>query len=85
MHSENTDPKHRTLADIVFQFFLGAAIGLILALFPLSFIWMSALGLKVLHIVLSIGFIAFCGTLSAIWGNKFLAKLFSLLESIPPF
>lgn len=72
---------NRTPSDIAHQFLLGAAIGFLLALIALAYA-----DLKLLSFTIYTGLFAlFCGTLSAVWGKKFLTKLSMLLDAIPPF
>jgi amino acid transporter len=84
MTSEDSSPKHRTLTDVIKQFLLGIAFGLLITLIPLSYISISAIGLHLSHIIVLVALVLFCGILAAALGNKFLSPLMKFLESIPP-
>lgn len=72
---------NRTLSSIAFDFMSGALLGLIPALMALAYS-----ELKLLPLAAYTGlFACFCGTLSAIWGKKFMDKLSMLIDAIPPF
>jgi uncharacterized membrane protein len=83
MNPETTDRQPRTLGKIAIHAFTGAIIGLLFALIPLSFAWGSD-SFQTIHIILSIAFVAFCGILSAISGEKFIDKLIDLSQFMPP-
>jgi hypothetical protein len=84
---ENRQP--RTPRKIATHALTGTIIGLLFALIPLS--WGSD-SFQAIHIILSIlilrgyanGFVAFCGILSAISGEKYIDKLIDLSNFIPP-
>lgn len=84
MASEDSSPRHRTLTDMIKQFLLGIAFGLLLTLIPLSYISISAIELHLLHIIVLAALVLFCGILAAAFGNEFLSPLMKFLESIPP-
>ncbi|HAZ47416.1 MAG TPA: hypothetical protein DCZ55_23910 [Cyanobacteria bacterium UBA11371] len=85
MQSDNSNSKQRTWTDIATQFFLGAALGLVLALIPLLCISLSTVSLTTIQIVVIVlGLAGFCATLSAIFGNRFLSLVTTFLDSIPP-
>lgn len=81
MEQQTTDRQPRTLREIAIHGFTGAIIGLLFALIPLLFVWGP--DIQSMQIILSIGFIAFCGILSAISGEKFIDKLIDLSNFIP--
>jgi hypothetical protein len=83
MEPETTDRQPRTLGEIAIHGLTGAIIGLLFTLIPLSYAWEPD-GFKAIHIILSIGFVAFCGILSAVSGEKFIDKLIDLSNFIPP-
>jgi NhaP-type Na+/H+ and K+/H+ antiporter len=84
MTSEDSSSQQRTLIDVIKQFLLGIAFGLLLMLIPLSYISISAIELKLLHVVVFAVLILSCGILAAAFGNKFLSSLMKFLESVPP-
>jgi hypothetical protein len=75
--------QQRTLGKIAIHALTGAIFGLLFALIPLSFAWGSD-SFRAIHIILSLGFVAFCGTLSAISGEKFIDRLIDLSNFMPP-
>lgn len=89
--SENTIPtetfaeesvsNRRTFASVAYQFFLGAALGLVLAWIPLA---ISMPDLQRWNILASVAVVLVSGLLSALFGKHFLARLISALESFPP-
>ncbi len=91
MEPETTDRQPRTPRKIAIHALTGTIIGLLFALIPLSFAWGTD-SFQAIHIILSIlimrgyanGFVAFCGILSAISGEKFIDKLIDLSNFIPP-
>lgn len=84
MTSEDSSSKQRTLVDVIKQFLLGIAFGLLLMLIPLTYTSISAIELKLLHAVVLAVLILACGIMAAAFGNKFLSPLMKFLESIPP-
>jgi hypothetical protein len=82
MKPEATAPQPRTPKKIAIHALTGAIIGLLFALIPLSFAWETD-SFQAIHIILSIGFVAFCGILSAISGEKFIDKLIDLSNFMP--
>ncbi|PSB03854.1 hypothetical protein [Merismopedia glauca] len=83
MQLKNAEGDRSILTKTVIQFFVGATVGLILPLILLSYTWQSGLGFTAVHIIVSIGFVGLCGTLSAILGHKFLDKLGELMNLLP--
>lgn len=86
MKFEDNGLKHRTSTDVIKQFLLGIAIGLLLMLMliPLSYVSISAMELQLLHVGILAALVLFCGILAATFGSKFLSPLMKFLESIPP-
>ena len=84
MTSEDSSPKHRTSIDVIKQFLLGIAFGLLLMLIPSFYISISVIKLKLSHVVVLAALVLSCGILAAAFGNKFLSLLMKFLESIPP-
>lgn len=84
MTSEDSSSEQRTLIDVIKQFLLGIAVGLLLMLIPLAYISISTMELKLLHVVVLAVLILSCGILAAAFGSKFLSPLMKFLESIPP-
>jgi hypothetical protein len=83
MEPETTDHQPRTLGKIAIHALTGAMIGLLFALIPLSFAWGSD-SFQAIHLLLALLFVAFCGVLSAISGEKFIDKLIDLSNFMPP-
>jgi len=83
MISEDSSPKHRTSTDVMKQFLLGIAFGVLFMLIPLFYISISVIELKLLHVVVLAALVLSCGILAAAFGNKFLSPLMKFLESIP--
>jgi hypothetical protein len=81
--TENIERQQRTLGEIATHALSGALIGLLFASIPLSFAWGSD-SFQEIHIIVSLGFVAFCGILSAIWGEKFIDRLLDLFNLMPP-
>ncbi len=84
MISKDNSPKDRSSTDIIKQFLLGIAFGLVLALIPLQYISLSVIELKLLHIIVLAALVLSCGVIAAIFGNKFSGWLMTFLDSIPP-
>ena len=76
------DRSHpRTLADIGYQFLLGAVLGLVLALIPLA---ITVPTLTLWNSLATATLVLFCGILSALFGKRLLHGLIQFLESFPP-
>lgn len=73
--------NQRTLADVASQFLWGAIAGLVLALIPLA---LSMPALTVWNIAGTVALAVVGGTLSALFGKRFLHALMTFLESFPP-
>lgn len=84
MTSEDNSLEPRTPTDVIKQFLLGIAVGLLLMLIPLSYVSISAIELQLLHIVVLAALVLFCGILAVAFEGKFLSPLMKFLESIPP-
>ncbi|MEL6453110.1 MAG: hypothetical protein AAFQ40_00150 [Cyanobacteria bacterium J06623_5] len=72
---------HRTFANVAYQFFLGAALGLVLSGIPLA---ISMPDLQRWNVLASVAVVLLSGLLSALFGKHFLSKLVGLLASFPP-
>ncbi|NJM96015.1 MAG: hypothetical protein HC800_01275 [Phormidesmis sp. RL_2_1] len=81
MKSEDNSSNRQTWRNIANQFGLGALVGLMLAWIPLA---ISMPDWAAWNITASVALVLLCGTLSALFGKRFLAALMSLLESFPP-
>ena len=81
MEPQTTDRQPRTPRDIAIHGLTGAIIGLLFALIPLLLVWGP--DIQSIHIILSIGFVAFCGILSVISGEKFIDRLIDLSNFMP--
>ncbi|MBE9068008.1 hypothetical protein IQ260_15260 [Leptolyngbya cf. ectocarpi LEGE 11479] len=81
MTSQNNSSAPRSLKDIVYQFLLGAVLGLIVSLIPWVLI---EPGLTVWNLAVTSIIILLCGILSALLGKQFLNSLMRFLESFPP-
>ncbi len=84
MTSEDSTLKPRTATDVIKQFLLGIAFGLLVMLIPLSYISISAIEFQLLHVLGLTALVLLCGILAVAFGNKFLSPLMKFLESIPP-
>lgn len=84
MPPETHNLKRRTSTDVIKQFLLGIAVGLLLMLIPLAYVSISAMELQLLHGVVLAVLVLCCGILAAAWGSKFLSPVMKFLESIPP-
>jgi hypothetical protein len=84
MRDEESSSKQRTLIHVIMQFLGGIALGLLFMLIPLSYISVSAIEFKLLHISALILLLLSFGILAASFGKKFLDPLMNFLESLPP-
>lgn len=84
MTSEESSPKQRTATDVIKQFLLGIAFGLLLMLIPLAYISLSVIKLQLLSVIALAALVLACGILAATFGNKFLGPFMKFLESVPP-
>ncbi len=75
-------PQFRKLLNIAIKFFCGAAIGCMIALLPLSYVWDFASNITILHILTLIGFCLLGGILGAISTAE---RIMSFFESIAWF
>jgi hypothetical protein len=83
MESDFLDSKLSAPISIAIQFFQGAACGLAIVIAFLMHFWFFSTGISTVQIVMSVLFVATCGTLSAIWGKKALSWLLKMVESTP--
>jgi hypothetical protein len=75
MTSEKIDNQQRTPSQIALHALGGVLIGLLVVAIPFSLACESASGLQSIHWLASLGFTAFCGTVSAIGGDKMLDRI----------
>jgi hypothetical protein len=75
MTSEKIDNQQRTPSQIALHALGGILIGLLVVAIPFSLAYESASGLQAIHWLASLGFTAFCGTVSAIGGDKMLDRI----------
>lgn len=80
MAPQEDQSNPRTLSDVGYHFLLGAAFGLFCALIPLEF---TKYSLILWNVSATVALVLFCGTLSALFGKKFLNSLRQFLESFP--
>ncbi len=82
MTSEQLDRQARTPAQIALHTLGGILIGLLVVAIPFSIACESPAGLQATQIVISVGFIAFCGIISAIGGEKLLDRLAEMATNL---
>jgi hypothetical protein len=75
--------QQRTPAKIALHTLGGVLIGLLVVLIPFSLACDSAAGVQPLHVIVSLGVVAFCGTLSAIGGEKILDRIAEIAGNVP--
>ncbi len=75
MTSEKIDTQRRTPAQIALHTLGGILIGLLTVMIPFTLASESPLGLQTIHIIAALGFVACCGTVSAIGGDKMLDRI----------
>jgi hypothetical protein len=73
MTSENI--QQRTPAKIALHTLGGILIGLLVALIPFSLACESAAGVQPIHIIVALGVVAFCATLSGIGGDRIIDRI----------
>ena len=78
MTPENSDRPTRPLLIQVYRFLGGAAVGGLMLVIPLS---LSPVELNSGRIVLAIAIVLICGTLSSIWGERFITAIMRSLDS----
>lgn len=84
MQPEHTDSTPRSLRKLAIQFLIGAILGFVLVLIPLSYLWyFTPAALQASHLIGSGLFVFFCGFFSAFLGNQFIALLTKILEAFP--
>jgi hypothetical protein len=84
MQSEHNEPNLLTWRSRTTQFLLGSLLGFLLILAPLSyFTYFNSEAVHLVHYIGSATFILLCGTLSAVFGDRFLKLLSALFESMP--
>ncbi|NES85625.1 MAG: hypothetical protein F6K10_31815 [Moorea sp. SIO2B7] len=76
MASKDTDLKQRPVAQVVYLFFGGAAVGISMLLILYSF---SLVELNLLNVGIATLMIILCGSLSSIFGIRFIDKLMDML------
>lgn len=72
-------PQFRKLLNIAIKFLSGAAIGCMLALLPLSYVWDFSSNRTTLHILVLIGFSSLGGILGAVSTTERIAKFFEAI------
>ena len=81
MTPQEEQANRRTLSELGYQFLLGTAVGLILALIPLA---ITTPGFTLWNTVATVAIVLLFGALSVIFGKRFLSALLQFLESLPP-
>jgi hypothetical protein len=74
--------QQRTPAKIALHTFGGVLLGLLVVAIPFSLACDSTSGLQPIHIIISLGVVAFCGTLSGIGGEKILDRIGEIATNI---
>jgi hypothetical protein len=82
MASEDTDLKQRSSRIPVYRFLGGVAFGAALILVPISY--GASVDWNLFQIGLAVGVLLFCGVLSSVWGEKFMASVMGLFENFGP-
>ena len=82
MPLKKTTPERRTLADLAYQFLLGSALGIILAL--IAWLITAPTPLKLWNMAAVAAIIVGCGLLSVLIGKRFLTALSNFITSFPP-
>jgi hypothetical protein len=67
--------NQRTFAQIALHALGGILLGLLVVAIPFSIACESTTGLQTIHWLASFGLVAFCGTVSAIGGEKIIDRL----------
>ena len=81
MEYENNNSNRQTLSSMLYQFAVGALLGVAFICIPLA---ISVPGMAVWNIAASVTIVLLCSVLSALFGRKILSALMSVLESFPP-
>ncbi len=79
MTSDNTDSKQRSFLKFIYRFFGGAVVGTLLLLIPVTYGTFNDLGVIQASIALLI--VILCGSLSIVWGEKFIDVVMRMLSS----
>lgn len=82
MTPEKSTPERRTLADLAYQFLVGSALGMILAV--IAWLITAPTPLKFWNIAAIAATIVVCGLLSVLVGKRFLTAVSNFIESFPP-
>jgi hypothetical protein len=83
MTSEETAPKQRSGAKLIYRFLGGAALGVFLVLIPILY-YGSPVNLNLLQVGIASSLVLVCGLLSSVWGEKFIAAVMRWLEVLAP-
>jgi uncharacterized membrane protein len=75
MTVEQIDSQHRTPARIALHILGGILMGLIIVAIPFALACESPSGLQPSQVMISVGFVALCGIVSAIGGEKILDRI----------
>ena len=82
MAPEKDTQERRTLADFIYQFLVGSALGIILA--AIAWLITAPTSLTLWNIAAIATIIVVCGLLSALIGKRFLTAVSDFIESFPP-
>ncbi|MBI4784067.1 MAG: hypothetical protein HY785_22525 [Oscillatoriophycideae cyanobacterium NC_groundwater_1537_Pr4_S-0.65um_50_18] len=84
MRSKHNEPKLATWQSRTTHFLFGSLLGFLLILVPLSyFTYFTPEAVHLIHYMGSATFVLLCGTLSTVFGDRFLNLLTALFESMP--
>ncbi|PSB32948.1 hypothetical protein [Stenomitos frigidus] len=82
MASEETKPKQRSSAKVIYRFLGGAALGAFIVIIPISY--GSSLELNFAQVTIASLMILSCGLLTSLWGEKFIDAVAQVLNSFAP-
>jgi VIT1/CCC1 family predicted Fe2+/Mn2+ transporter len=74
--------QQRSPAKIALHTLGGVLIGLLVALIPFALACESVTGLQPIHVLVSLAVVVFCGTLSAIGGEKMLDRIAEIATNL---
>lgn len=78
MASEETDLKQHSIANVIYRFLGGAALGVFMVLIPFL---LSSVELNWLTVGVASLLVALCGVLASLFGTRFINALVRSLES----